>query len=161
MEKDWTTLKKVEGMVFGGVYANRLDFAQWNQKVQLYSAEPLIQFRKPKSIETFYWKLDWKEDSEGSDILLVLEQEIPTPLHFDSINAPYQKHVIMASSYFYSSNLIEKVSGYGFRNNDSEFLSTIVLKLEKKYITINPSPVIDMIVTDSPPEINELLIQLI
>ncbi len=147
----WNSLKSMEGWLLGGIYANRLDTFQKSYEIQLLCVEPILQFRNPNSPEVRYWKLDWEEDAIGDDILKCKEQNTPHPLNFEEINHPYQKHNVIASTYWCEPDGVEKVSGYGFRNEGSDFLTALVLKLEARYITISARPVIEVRITNTVP----------
>lgn len=69
------------------------------------------------------------ENNENDDLLILNEQKTPDPLEYIPINASPQKHIIMSSSFSIEQNKVSKVSGYGFRGANTEFLTSIVLEL--------------------------------
>lgn len=138
----------VKGYLLEGIYANKLDRYQVNNDLILYSVEPLLYIRKENESEITYWKMDWIEDNVGEDFLIIKEQEIPEPLEYELIDNPYHKHVIMSPSFSIQDNLIKKVSGYGFKDSDSEILSSIILELDKSFVIIKKGPVIEIRITD-------------
>lgn len=91
------------------------------------------------------------EDSAGDDVLLLKEQNIPEAIRYELIDAPYQKHIIMGSSFSVQPNLILNVSGYGFKENNNEILTSIVLELEDVFISINTGAVIEIKITEEEP----------
>ncbi|MGM7700241.1 hypothetical protein ACSVDE_00880 [Pseudalkalibacillus sp. Hm43] len=151
MDDVWIRLRSVEGWLLGGIYGNRLDTFQKSNETHLYCVEPLLQFRKPNSSEVQYWKLEWEEDTLGDHILKCTEQYTPHPLNYEKINRPYQKHDVIASTYWCEPDKVEKVSGHGFRNEGSEYLTALVLKLGAQSITILASPVIEVRITNTVP----------
>ncbi|AGX02884.1 hypothetical protein B14911_16295 [Bacillus sp. NRRL B-14911] len=143
--------KTVKGSVLVGIFANKLDTYKVNNDLVLHSVEPLLYIRKKNSSDIKYWKIGWMEDSAGDDVLLLKEQNIPEAIRYELIDAPYQKHIIMGSSFSVQPNLILNVSGYGFKENNNEILTSIVLELEDVFISINTGAVIEIKITEEEP----------
>ena len=154
MKNEWVIFKEIQGCLFIGIYANQLTTRyQENKDLLLHSVNLMLKIRKPNSSEETYWKIDWIEDDFGDDILTLKEQDTPEPLEYELINAPYQKYSVIGSGFLaYEDNLIKKVSGYGFKENHREFLSLIVLELEKLFISIIAGAVIETRITDKRPD---------
>ncbi|MFO1446140.1 hypothetical protein KDN24_23640 [Bacillus sp. Bva_UNVM-123] len=154
MKKEWDILKEAQGCLLIGIYSNRFTILQKNKDLLLLSTEPIIEIRKPNSAEEKYWKLESVEDDLGDDLLIFKEQETPDPLDYKLIDHPYQKHIVMGSSFLvHKDKLIKKVKGYGFMDNQSEYLVSIVLELENVFISITATPgsLIDIKITDEEP----------
>ncbi|MCU9613061.1 hypothetical protein OEV98_05790 [Caldibacillus lycopersici] len=158
MEKEWERFKSIKDSLLIGIYAKQLSIHQYENKQILISDEPVLEIRNSKTNEIKYWKLDWLETMEGDDLLIVKEQETPEPLAYESIDAPYQKHIISGSSYFPQKQEIKHVSGYGFTNGDSQYLTSIILQLEASFIHIHTGPVIETKITSIKPDVFEDII---
>ncbi|TKC15314.1 hypothetical protein [Robertmurraya kyonggiensis] len=146
MKKDWTSFKSIEGSLLW-IYANQLGVYQSIEDISLICMEPILKIRRPDSSETIYWRINWKETDLGDDILLLKEQDTPEPLDYESVDWLEEKHTIMSSSFFLEQNNIKRVSGYGFKENGSEFLSAIILEMDDRFISIEAGPVITIKVT--------------
>jgi hypothetical protein len=151
MKQIWERFKTVKGSFLVGVFANKLDTYKVNKDLILHSVEPLLYIRKKNASDIKYWKIDWIEDNAGDDFLLLKEQNTPEPIKYELIDAPYQKHIIMGSSFSVQPNLIVNVSGYGFKDNNNEILSSIVLELEDVFISIKTGAVIEIKITEEEP----------
>ncbi|RCW76943.1 hypothetical protein [Saliterribacillus persicus] len=152
MKQVWERFKTVKGSLLEGIFTNQLDTYRVNKELILHSYQPLLYIRKTNSSDIKYWKLDWIEDDTGDDILLLKEQKTPEPIKYELIDAPYQKHIIMGSSFSVEPNLIKKVSGYGFKNSNNEMtLSSFVLELDDLCISIKAGAVIEMKITEEEP----------
>lgn len=153
MKKEWDILKEAQGCLLIGIYADRLWMQQTNKDLLLHSFQPILKIRKPNSSEVKYWKLESIEDDLGADLLIFKEQETPEPLEYRLSNEFNQKHVIIGSSFSVQKELIKKVNGYGFMDNQSEYLVSIVLELENVFISITATPgsLIDIKITDEEP----------
>ncbi|RTR36201.1 hypothetical protein EKG37_01185 [Robertmurraya yapensis] len=151
MKKEWGSFKSIEGSLLW-IYANQLCVYQDNETITLHSMEPILKIRIPDSSETSYWRINWKETDLGDDILLLKEQDNPEPLDYESVDWPEEKHTIMSSSFFLEQNNIQKVSGYGFEENGNELLSSIVLEMDDRFISIEAGPVITIKVTTTAPD---------
>lgn len=159
MKKEWTSFKSIEGSLLW-IYANQLGIYQSIEDISLTCMEPILKIRRDDSSEPSYWRINWKETDLGDDILLLKEQDTPEPLEYMPLtfDDPFQKHTILSSSFFLEQNNIKKVSGYGFEENGSEFLSTIVFELNDKFISIEAGPVITIKVTKTAPaDLGEIL----
>lgn len=154
MKIEWDTFKAVQECLFIGIYANQLTTRyHTNKDILLQSVTPILKIRKPISSEETYWKFDCVEDDLGDDILTLKVQDTPEPLKYKLINAPFQKYSVIGSCYLASkNNLIQKVSGYGFKKENREFLSAIVIELEQLFISIRAGAVIDIRITDKRPD---------
>lgn len=150
MKNEWEIFKELPGCLFIGIHADQLTTKyQINKDLLLQALNPIIKIRKPNSSEETYWKIDWVEDDLGDDIITLKEQDTPEPLKYELINAPYQKYSVIGSCFLASEdNLIKNVSGYGFKKGNGEFLSVIVLELEKLFISIRAGAVIETKITD-------------
>jgi hypothetical protein len=151
LKQVWERFKTVKGSFLEGIFANKLDTYRVNKDLILHSVEPLLYIRKKNSSDIKYWKIDWIEDNIGDDFLLLKEQKTPEPIKYELIDDPYQKHFIMGSSFSVQSNLIKKVSGYGFKDNNNEILSSIVLELEDVFISIKTGAIIEIKITEEEP----------
>ncbi|KIL52916.1 hypothetical protein [Jeotgalibacillus campisalis] len=152
MEQVWERFMRVEGYLLEGIFASKLDTYQVNKDIILHSVEPLIYIRKSNAADIKYWKMDWAEENTGEDILLLKEQETPEPIEYELIDDPNQKHIIMGSSFsFLQHNLIKKVVGYGFKDSNSETLTSIVLELDEVFIFVKTGPVIEIKITNEEP----------
>ena len=160
MKNEGDTFIGVQGCLFIGIYANQLTtLYDTNKDILLQSVNPILKIRKQHSSEETYWKFAWLEDDLGGDILTINEQDTPEPLEYILINAPYQKYSVIGSCFLASEDsLIKKVSGYGFKKDNREFLSATVLELEKLFISIRAGAVIETRITDKRPnEMGSLL----
>ncbi|WHY84046.1 hypothetical protein QNH39_15295 [Neobacillus novalis] len=152
MEKEWESFKSIKGCMLMGIYAKALSMHQFKNELILHPVETILEIRNPKSFEIKYWKLSWTETTAGDDLLIVKEQDTPEPLQYESIDAPYQKHIITGSSFFVQHNVIKKVSGYGFNNDGSRFLTSIILELEESFISIQAGAAIEIRITSKKPK---------
>jgi hypothetical protein len=148
----WERFKTVKGSFLEGIIANKLDTYRVNKDLILHSVEPLLYIRKKNASDIKYWKLNWIEDNKGEDLLLLKEQKTPEPIKYELIDAPNQKHIIMGSSFSVQPNLIQKISGYGFKDSNNEILSSIVIELEDACISIKTGAVIEIKITDEEPK---------
>ncbi|MGD6893581.1 hypothetical protein [Bacillus infantis] len=151
MKQIWDKFKTIKGSSLIGVFAKKLDTYLVNKDLLLHSVEPLLYIRKENPSDIKYWKIDWIEDSKGGDFLLLKEQNTPEPIKYELIDGPHQKHIIMGSSFSFQPNIIANVSGYGFKDNNNEILSSAVLELEDMFISIETGPVIEIRITKEEP----------
>jgi len=150
VDQVWERFKEIKGCMLEGIYANQLSTYMKHKDIILYSAEPVFEIRNSSDIT--YWKFEYAEDVEGDDILLLNEQHTPEPVKYELVdNLPYQQHIILGSGFFVPNERIKKVTGYGHYHyeKDCKVVSSIVLELEEDlYITILPSAVIEIRITD-------------
>jgi hypothetical protein len=151
MENEWDIFKAIRGCLLLGIYAKQLDIHQFNKELILHPFEPILAIGNPRSLEVRYWYLSWFEDITGDDLLIIKEQVTPEPLEFESINAPYQKHSIMASSFFVQHNVINKVCVYGIDDEYNQVITSIILELEESYLSIQAGAVIEARLTEKKP----------
>ncbi|TQR15410.1 hypothetical protein [Psychrobacillus vulpis] len=153
MKIDWQSLKPVQGCLLTGIYANQLNVYQYNNFLDLQTIQLILKIKNPHSLEFWYWKIDWFEDEIGDDFLIIEEQETPEPIEYiyDSEIAPNQ-HLLMSSSFSVEQNKIKKVSGYGYKDEKSQILTSIVFELEKSFISITTGAVITTKITEKEPE---------
>ena len=55
-----------------------------------------------------------------------------------------EDYMVMSSQFNFADNLINKVSGYGFKDIEEEILTTLVLEFEDSFLLINTGPVIEI-----------------
>jgi hypothetical protein len=151
MENEWDNFKATRGCLLLGIYAKQLTIHQFNKELILHTFEPILAIGNPRTHGVRYWSLSWFEDSTGDDLLIIKEQDTPDPLEYESINAPYQKHSIMASSFFVQHNVINKVCGYGINDENKQILTKIILELEDSYISIQAGAAIEIRITEKKP----------
>ncbi|MFC4403836.1 hypothetical protein [Gracilibacillus xinjiangensis] len=141
MKQEWESFKRVKDCLLEGIYANQLSAQLVNKDITLVAMEPLLSIKKNNSAYQTYWKMDWTEDADGDDILLVKEQNTPEPIE-------YGDHFIMGSSFSLQNNWIKNVSGYGSKDGN---IFSVLLALENLYILIEAGPVITISITEQEP----------
>ncbi|RPF53274.1 hypothetical protein [Aquisalibacillus elongatus] len=158
MKLEWEGIKSIKDSLLIGIYANPLHINKSSKGFKLHSAEPILEYRDFNSNESRYWRFDCIEDNQGDDIITPIVQKTPQPLQYELAEASHQNHIIMGSSFSVQNNWIKQVSGYGFKKNNKEFLSAIVLELDELYIIANAGEVVEINVTDKDPELIDDLI---
>ena len=142
MSEKWIGKKQILGCVLVGVYTYQLHV---NEECFLFSNEFVLKFRNPNTLKSWYWRIGWFEDENSNDHLIIKEQDTPEPLQY-MIEPIISKedYIIMSSQFSFADNLINKVSGYGFKDIVEEILTTLVLEFEDSFLLINTSPVIEI-----------------
>ncbi|MGG0720519.1 hypothetical protein ABE096_23510 [Robertmurraya massiliosenegalensis] len=64
------------------------------------------------------------------------EQDTPEPLPTMETDLPHQKYSIMSSSILLEQNAIRSVSGYGYKKEDEEVLTSLVFELDDLYLLV-------------------------
>ncbi|QUW23112.1 hypothetical protein JSQ81_05970 [Sporosarcina sp. Marseille-Q4063] len=150
MKTEWQSLKQVRGCLLTGIYANQLHV---RDDLVLFSSEYILKIKNPDTLKSWYWNVNWFEDGDSDDYLVIKEQETPEPLNYlnEPDLSPHQKHFIISSLFSFEDNLIKTASGYGFKNKNIEILSTLVFEFEESYLLIKTGPVIEARITKMKP----------
>jgi hypothetical protein len=159
MRAKWRKLQELKGKQLIGIEGSRFQISKVENALNILCPEPFIHWRQPESIVEGFWRLEWIENQEGDDILILHEQETLEPLEYGYFYSQEQKYPINESSYFNLNGLIKEVCGYGFIQDGTKFLTSIVLEFEKEYICIQTMPVVmEIKVTDNEPEISDQIL---
>ena len=155
MKIEWQSYKKVLGSSLIAVYASQLHV---NEDLTIFASEFLLKFRNPITLEFWYWHLKWFEDEELNDYLIINEQETPKPLEYVEEPLSTPEHIIIGSLFNFADKCISKVSGYGFKDNHCEILTTLVFEFEESYLLIRSGPLLEVRFTKvKPKELGEHL----
>ncbi|MBD8035898.1 hypothetical protein H9635_04035 [Solibacillus sp. A46] len=141
MIQNFQVEKHIRNCLMVGVYANQLII---NEKLELTSSEFVICLRNPITLETWYWRLEWFEDTSGQDTLIIHEQETPEPLHYTTEPIISNDYFILNSRFSFNDNTINQVIGYGYKDTNHDILSSLVFEFENSYLLVNTGPVIEM-----------------
>ncbi|WP_419957452.1 hypothetical protein [Psychrobacillus psychrotolerans] len=149
MEKGWEIQKQVKGCILTGIYASQLHV---RDDLVLFSSEYVLKIRNPDTLEFWYWNLNWFEDEDLADYLVIKEQETPEPLEYvKELELSTQQHIIIGSLFYFEDNLIRAVSGYGFKDKNIEILTTLVFEFEESNLLIKTGPLIEARITKKKP----------
>jgi hypothetical protein len=132
--------RTVQGCLLAGIWSNQLYVRQTENECEYSFASLLVNIKKDsKPTESWYWRIEWYENEEGDDLLIIKEQDTPEPLDY-SYELDITKYpLIAASNISLEHNRIKKVSGYGFKVNGDKNLTSIVFELEKNYVLFDLS----------------------
>lgn len=151
---DITQLKSVKGCLLAGIWSNQLYVRQKGADWEYSFGELLISIKKELcSTDLWYWRIEWFENEDGDDLLLIKEQHTPEPLDYSYDLEITNYPLIAASNITIDHNRIKKVNGYGFRVNDDENLTALVFELEKENVIIELSgPIVTAMIGETPSE---------
>lgn len=159
MKTEWQSLKSLQGCLLTGIYASQLHV---RDDLVLFSSEYVFKIKNPVTLEFWYWKISWFEDEDLTDYLILNEQETPEPLDYleDPELSPNQ-HIIIGSLFYFEDNLINKVSGYGYKDEHIEILTTLVFEFEESYLFVKTGPLIEARITkDRPNNLGDFIFSL-
>lgn len=138
---DNMNLTCIKGYSLVSIYAQQLNCHQQNDEWTFITTNPLMKFQNGETNEYCYWELDWYEDEEGSDHLLIAEQSTPSIEYIEEPSFS-QQHMIIASSFSFQDNVIKEVIGYGYQDESLTILNTVMFKFEKSVLVIKTGAVI-------------------
>ena len=141
MNQNFQVEKHLKNCLMVGIYAYQLTI---NEKLKLISSEFVISLRNPVSLENWYWRLEWFEDTNGQDMLIIHEQETPEPLQYTTEPIISNDYFILNSRFSFEDNVINQVTGYGYKDTNQDILSSLVFEFENSYLLVNTGPVIEM-----------------
>lgn len=157
MKQEWVRLQNLQGKLLIGIQENYFSTSRDGTTLSLACPEPFISWFDDETKQEGFWQLEWFEDEEGDDLLILHEQETPEPLHYEFSDLSDFKFVISASGYYNFDARIANITGYGIRTDEDDYLMSIVLELGAEYILITSKVVMEIKVTDDPPEMPECL----
>lgn len=146
---EWQSLKQVHGCLLKGIYASQLHV---RDDLVLFSSEYFLKIENPDTLEFWYWNINWFEDEDFADHLIMKEQETPEPLDYvEELDFSPHQHIIIGSLFYFKDNLINEVSGYGYKDENIEILTTLVFEFEDSYLFIKTGPLIEARITKNKP----------
>ncbi|UOQ49020.1 hypothetical protein MUN88_02450 [Gracilibacillus caseinilyticus] len=80
--------------------------------------------------------------------MLLNEQSTPDPVTYETIENSQYRHILGGSGFEVHQKTIQNISGYGFKDRDDTFLTTLVLELEEVYICIKAGPVLRIVISN-------------
>ncbi|UOQ84391.1 hypothetical protein [Gracilibacillus salinarum] len=146
MKSKWESLKKILGGELKGICANQLH-AQQNKTDFIFNTVEPVLYIKNNGLIT-YWKVDWGETMEADDYLLLNEQSTPEPVEYETKENSHYRHILGGSGIEVQQKTIQNISGYGFKDRDDTFLTTLLLELEEVYICIKAGPVLQIVISN-------------
>ena len=155
MNQSFQVEKHIKNCLMLGVYAHQLFI---NEKLELTSSEFVISLRNPVTLENWYWRLEWFEETNGQDTLIIHEQETPEPLHYTTEPIISNDYFILNSKFSFDDNVINQVIGYGYKNANHNILSSLVFEFDNSYLLVNTGPVIEMNYVKAKPNIQKAII---
>ena len=141
MNQNFQVEKHIKNCLMVGIYAHQLII---NEKLELTSNEFVISLRNPVTLENWYWRLEWYEDTNGQDTLIIHEQETPEPLQYTTEPIISNDYFILNSRFSFDDNTINQVIGYGYKDTNHDILTSLVFEFENSYLLVNTVPVIEM-----------------
>lgn len=151
MSNNWKLLRNLKGKVLGGIYGQYLSTYNYNNSLTFHAPD-IIYWHDTNWEGQGFLRLEWYELPNGDDVLLLHEQESPTPLEYKECpEFSNQKYIVKAPSYSSSHSLIKNVFGYGSDMNGKERFYSIVIELEKGFKYIVSGPVIEMKIVNTYP----------
>lgn len=147
------SLQSIIGMDLKTILVNQLTAYQRGDGWEYQCAEPVLRFRSLTDFERpLYWVLSWTETEDGDDQLLIDEtHDADTLSHFQRVER-FREPLIVSSSIQLENTRVQRVLVYGYKDEEKEFLTSIVIKLENIYVTFTSGPVFTVTVTKTFPE---------
>ena len=155
MKQNFQIEKHIKNCLLVGVYAQQLII---NEKLELTSSEFVISLRNPVTWENWFWRLEWFENTNGEDTLIIHEQETPEPLQYTKEPIISNDYLILNSRFNFDDNVIHQVIGYGDKNSNQDMLSSLVFEFENAYLVVNTGTVIEMSYVNVKPTIQKAII---
>ncbi|WP_025783972.1 hypothetical protein [Sporosarcina sp. D27] len=148
-----TNVKSVIGMDLKTLLVEQLAVYQKGEGWEYLCPEPVLRFQSPTDFERpLYWVLSWKETEYGDDQLLIDEtHDADTLSQFQRVEG-FREPLIVSSSIQLENTLVQRVLVYGYKDEEKEFLTSIVIKLENIYVTFTSGPVFTVTITKTFPE---------
>ncbi|REB05531.1 hypothetical protein DVB69_14760 [Sporosarcina sp. BI001-red] len=150
---DEASVKSIIGMDLKSILVEQLHAYQSGEGWKYLCGSPVLPFQFQGSSERpVYWILSWTETAEGDDQLLIDEtHDADTLSRFERVEG-FREPVIVSSSIHLERARVQRVIGYGYKDEKQEFLTSIVVKLENVYVTFISGPVFTVTVTNTFPE---------
>ena len=147
------SLQSIIGMDLKTILVEQLTVYQTGEGWEYLCSEPVLRFQHLTNFgRPVYWVLSWAETEEGDDQLLIDETHDADSLsQFRQIEG-FGESVIVSSSIHLENTRVQRVFVYGYKDEEKEFLTSIVIKLENAYATLTSGPVFRVYVTNTFPE---------
>lgn len=153
---------QIKGCLMVGVYAHHLSVYEhhlrMNEDLTLISTEFILSLKNPVTLESWYWRLEWFEEENGQDYLIIHEQYTPEPLQYMRDPLLSKDFLVIGSNFNFHDNVINKVVGYGYKDTQHEILTSLVFEFEKSYLLVNTGPVIEMNYVKTKPNVKKDII---
>ncbi|MBD7908200.1 hypothetical protein [Sporosarcina gallistercoris] len=146
-------MQSIRGMKLKTVLVEQIAAYQKGDGWEYLCSEPVLHFQsKSDPNQKTYWILSWRETEEGDDELLIDEtHDTDTLSQFQRVEG-FREPVIVSSSIHLENASVQSMVVYGFKDEEQEFLTSIVLELEDVYVTFTSGPVFTVTVTNTFPE---------
>lgn len=146
-------MQSIRGMELKTILVEQIAAYQKKDGWEYLCTDPVLHFQSESDPnQKTYWILSWQETEEGDDELLIDETHEPDTLsQFQRVEG-FREPVIVSSSIHLENASVQSIVVYGFKDEEQEFLTSIVLELEEVYVTFTSGPVYTVIVTNTFPE---------
>jgi len=149
-------MKSLLGSYLKNILVDQLSVYQRSDGWEYQYINPVLHFQSATNTDwSLYWNLSWLETEEGDDQLLIEEADtVETLSCFEQVDWSDQP-LIVSSSIQLEKATVKSVIAFGYKDEEKEFLTAIVLKLENQYVTFYSGPVFTMTVTIMFPEMKD------
>lgn len=146
-------MQSIRGMKLKTVLVEQITAYQKGDGWEYLCADPVLQFQSKSDLnQETYWILSWRETEEGDDQLLIDETHDADSLSQFQWVEGFRKPVIVGSSIHLENASVQSLVVYGFKDEEQEYLTSIVLELENVYVTFTSGPVFTFTVSNTFPE---------
>lgn len=149
-------MKSLLGSNLKNILVDQLTVYQRSDGWKYQFVNPVLHFQSETDTDwSLYWILSWLETAEGDDQLLIEETETAETLScFEQVDWSDQP-LIVSSLINLERATVKSVIAFGYKDEENEFLTSIVLKLENQYVTFYCGPVFTMTLTNMFPEMKD------
>jgi len=149
-------MKSLLGSQLKNILMDQLSVYQRSDRWEYQFVDPVLHFQSETNPDwSLYWNLSWLETEEGDDQLLIEETETAETLFcFEQVDWTDQP-LIVSSSIQLEKATVNSVIAFGYKDEEKEYLTALVLKLENQYVTFYSGPIFTMTVTIMFPEMKD------
>ncbi|MDW0110532.1 hypothetical protein [Sporosarcina aquimarina] len=146
-------MESILGIDLKKILVDQVTLYQRGSGWEYLCTEPVLHFQsRADSERPIYWILSWTETEEGDDQLLIDETHDTDSLsQFQRVEG-FGEPLIVSSSIHLENTRVQCVIVYGYKDEEKEFLTSIVFKLENAYVTLTSGPVFTVRMTNTFPE---------
>ncbi|WP_432353116.1 hypothetical protein [Sporosarcina sp. A2] len=147
------SMKSVIGLDLTKILVEQLTVYQRGDGWEYHCGGPVLHFQSVTDpAMSLYWDLSWTETEDGDDQLLIEVTEDAESLScFERVDWMEQL-VTVGSSIRLENSSVQRAIAYGYKDDEKEFLTSIVFELEHEYVTCYSGPFFTMAVSSTIPE---------